>query len=530
MSIIERYNKSICGDIEVIGNSLLVSKRDNGERSFIAFTTKNTPKSINSNSLKSCESFLTCDYNKNFASTSLTLPINTQVCYAEIVVSGTFSIGNSGLSEKELETPIKLILPNGFIREITPDFKTSMVTTVNTTENIKFYMKSADVTGFIRNSGLYALMGVPCYLDNQNRLSTEFASCGFSLTVIYKCNNTKCKNRVIYYIGALPSFDEESETKISFENINQKESSTAKLLLSGCCQFSKEGASSADFSSKDHESNNSIVLSAKNNSKDNFFASQINNRNGYIDTLGSFGTYNHSVPKIGCKSNNIGRDGYFVTTVNLPTQILADKSSGTLRVAVKNNFVLLNSAALCINEDNIEVEGDNSMSDEIIEGSSVSMKNGYDQSDLSKIEAFKNGNFSKFSKQAEIAVTNLKEANPALYPKQDEFLCQSLYDKLYAYNINKIISSTLEYKSATVFEFKKMPALVLNYLITVKYLDNSGDTQISVKSGSVSFLDLSSQKLNECSVKVHLSSAEIGEHEVIVKGCVKLYSNKKQDV
>lgn len=530
MSIIERYNKTVYGEIQFAGNSLLVSKRENGERVSVAFTAdENISSHIeNDTSKTNINPFsnypVSFNYQDNFATTTLILPQKVEVLYSELIWSGIYYVDNSGLSEDELNSPISFILPNGERKLINADLKTSVSSAVSISPYVKSYVRSADVTNLVKEngSGTYAVSSIPAYFDNDKKNTIDYASCGFTLSVIYSFEEIKnhAKKKIIFYVGLLPQNEITKSSEVVFSDFKIKNNLNPKacLCLSGNCEASKNGASSAYFSEDTNDFKSPI--SSSNNLPNNFFAPQINNRFGFVDTLGSFGTLNHLFSNEGCNSDSLGRDGFFLTSIPISNSINKEKSSGTFKIVTKDNFVCLNSAALCIDS-----EGDDIM----VTNYETKINSNYNDSDLTKIEAFKKGDYSKLQgdlKSAELKIQSLKEANSILFESEKkELLCQALIDKLYTYNIIKIKSAVIGYESGKIVKVRKMPALIINYLITINYIDNCGDIQSSVKRGSCSFIDISEEQLKNCSVRIQLNSHQVCEHEVVIKGCVKLYSN-----
>ena len=95
-------------------------------------------------------------------------------------------------------------------------------------------------------------------------------------------------------------------------------------------------------------------LSGANNPQNNFFASQINNANGTLDTSGTFGTRNANAA---AGTNTIAcRQGWDVTAVDVSDKLAASQSSAVIRFTSDGDLYVPNALALQIDSKGANVE------------------------------------------------------------------------------------------------------------------------------------------------------------------------------
>lgn len=88
------------------------------------------------------------------------------------------------------------------------------------------------------------------------------------------------------------------------------------------------------------------IISGPNNPANNFFASQINNENGLIDTSGTFGTHNANATS----GTNIsaGRQGWDITAVDVSSHLEVSQSSAVFRFTSFGDLYVPNALATTI--------------------------------------------------------------------------------------------------------------------------------------------------------------------------------------
>jgi len=88
------------------------------------------------------------------------------------------------------------------------------------------------------------------------------------------------------------------------------------------------------------------LLSGPNNPQSNFFASQINNENGTLDTSGTFGTRNANAAA--GTNTSACRQGWDITAVNVSDKLSASQSSAVIRFTSDGDLYVPNALALQI--------------------------------------------------------------------------------------------------------------------------------------------------------------------------------------
>lgn len=91
-----------------------------------------------------------------------------------------------------------------------------------------------------------------------------------------------------------------------------------------------------------------VALSGPNNFANNFFASQINNDSGALNTTGTFGSRNQTN---GSPGTNIigGRQGWDITNVDVSARLVNNQSSALLTLTTSGDAYVVNANALQIN-------------------------------------------------------------------------------------------------------------------------------------------------------------------------------------
>ncbi|WP_039834644.1 DUF11 domain-containing protein [Paenibacillus sonchi] len=94
-------------------------------------------------------------------------------------------------------------------------------------------------------------------------------------------------------------------------------------------------------------SNTQVALASPNNFANNFFASQINNDTGALNTTGTFGTRNQTNGSPG--TNIIGRrQGWDITNVDVSARLVNNQSSALLTPTTSGDVYVVNGNALQI--------------------------------------------------------------------------------------------------------------------------------------------------------------------------------------
>ncbi len=350
---VRRFSSTNAGNIVATGNTLGLSKQAdaNGpgtEDSIGTFTTlDNTTDIFPFGGFNSWFSGTTGAWLDNGSDAELRLPeYDVEILYAELVWGGSWAYGEENV-QSSLNQPV--VFSYGTDDVIAqPDAATARTFDSTSTEGfaIKYYLRSADVTDFVRDhgAGMYATLGVPA---TQDTMIDELNAAGWSLIVAYRSSLEPIRNLSIFVGGEFVD-----------------ENSVVDYSVSGFCappsgNFAGIAAISALEGDADREGDFLTIaesaagpfaaLSGPNNPEDNFFCSQLNDGDGQLDTAGTFGDKNHNAI---AGVNAIGaRQGWDVTTVGISSSeghLSAGQTSAVLRTETVGDSYLPTAAGLAI--------------------------------------------------------------------------------------------------------------------------------------------------------------------------------------
>ncbi|MDE5756177.1 MAG: DUF11 domain-containing protein [Clostridia bacterium] len=345
MPFIQRYSDVKKGGIIFTGNTLGLSKAANQnapgtEGSIGAFTSLNTALQVGT-----FPAGTTLDYTQNGSRAVLNLPAGATVLYAELVWGGLFRSSANNISAL-INNNVTFNTPLGAF-SIAPDPATSQTFNIPADNiTVGFYVRSANVTTQVQAAlgGTYSVQGVPALIEAIDDRTADTNHAGWTLAVAYEDATQTLRNLTIYSGGAVVSPNTGSTT-ITISNFLTPEvlPITGKIFVSA-----QEG--DAVLTGDRMQFGQSVAtlqdLSGPNNPADNFFASQINNQNGTLDTTGTFGTRNANA----AAGTNIsaGRQGWDITAVDVSNQLAASESSAVIRFTSDGDLYVPNALALQI--------------------------------------------------------------------------------------------------------------------------------------------------------------------------------------
>jgi uncharacterized repeat protein (TIGR01451 family)/MYXO-CTERM domain-containing protein len=292
-----RYSTTAPGGIASTGNTLGLSKASaaNGpgvQDSIGAFISLD-PNSQDNNPLDALNPWpmsTTDRWTQNGSLGVLALPMNSTVLYAELVWAGSYNYYPEDVSGN-----IDDAITFGFEgEEIAVSPASATATTIAETSYTGFaanyYIRSADVTGFVQQhgAGSYTVSGVPA---TQSSDIDSLSAAGWSLVVAYRSDEQPIRNLSVFVGGSF--VDEDATVDYTVDGFcappyGDVEGNVVVSALEGDADLIGDelwlGADSAG---------QFYVLAGPNNPDDNFFSSQINDANGNLDTAGSFGDVNH---------------------------------------------------------------------------------------------------------------------------------------------------------------------------------------------------------------------------------------------
>lgn len=324
MPFINRFSTTTNGAMTFTGNTLGLSKEANtnnaGTRHSIgAFISLNTALQVPTYPFPPGT---TLNWQENSSQAILNIPPGSTVIYAELIWAGQYKTGSVDLSAF-INNTIDFTTPSG-TSSVSLDPATAFNLVVSSSKS--WYVRSADVTSLVQADGAGAysvgkVVGTVLNTDN----STNVA--GWTLAVIYENSLLPFRNMTLF-VGAeiITSSTGSKDVTISGFAAPSSGDVNGRILVS-----SSEG--DANISGDQLLFGETVAtlsnLSGPRNPINNFFASQINNDSGNLDTSGSFGNRNQNA----ITGQNIvaGRQGWDITNVDGSSQIVNGQTTAVVR-------------------------------------------------------------------------------------------------------------------------------------------------------------------------------------------------------
>jgi uncharacterized repeat protein (TIGR01451 family) len=337
---INRFSTIANGAITFTGNSLGLDKATNSN----APGTAGSIGTFTSTDLTLVDGTYppgtTSDWRKNSSAAQLVIPAGSTVLYAELIWSGSYGYGTENVSAF-LNNSVGLKTPAGS-SAISPNATTAQtlgtVSGTTCTAAPCYYVRSADITSLVQaaGAGTYTISGVPAtQSDSENNANTA----GWTLAVVYKNSGMPSRNLSLF-VGAEKAGDP-AATVAGFCTPPTGPRS-GRLLVSA---MEGDRGISGDQMQFGPTAATVTALAGPNNTVSNFFAGQINNDAGLIDTTGTFGTLNHTQTS----SVNGGRQGYDITNVDVSGQLANNQTSAAARGTTTGDQYVINALGLQIN-------------------------------------------------------------------------------------------------------------------------------------------------------------------------------------
>ena len=345
MPIIERFSTIKNGGIVFTGNTLGLSKAANATSpgplgSIGAFISLN-----NALQVSTFPPGTTLDYTQNGSAAVLTLPAGSTVLYAELVWGGLFRSTVNNISSL-LDNSVRFTTPLGS-NDIAPDPSTKQ--NFNITEDnvtVGFYVRSADVTTLVKNamSGTYSTGRVPALIEALDARTSETNHAGWTLAIVYENPSLPLRDLTLWCGGVVvsPSAGSADITLTDFITPDLLPI-TGRLFVSA-----QEGdaALEGDRMLFGRDAASLAPISGPNNPEDNFFASQINDQNGVLDTSGTFGTRNANAA---AGTNTSGcRQGWDITAIDVSARLSVGQTTAAVRFETDGDLYVPNCLALQI--------------------------------------------------------------------------------------------------------------------------------------------------------------------------------------
>jgi len=331
---INRFLGNANGAITFTGNTFGLSKQNNVNAPGTAHSI-GTFFSVNPNSVDGSYPLgTTADWRQNASSAVLRLPTTTtKVLYAELIWGGLYTSNDENVSAF-INNSITFRTPSGNFT-ISPD--TATRSTLTTSPNL-FYVRSANVTNLVTGPGTYTALGVP---GTQGNLENTINSAGWTLAVVYEDPLQRSRNLSLFVGAELTSGTGSTTATVSGFGTPVTGTVNGRLLVS-----SIEGDSviTGDQLLFGPTISTLQAVSGPNNPLTNFFASQINNDAGTLDTSGTFGNVNHPL------GTNISgaRQGWDITNIDVSARLQNNQSTATVRGSTSGDTYVINSLGLQI--------------------------------------------------------------------------------------------------------------------------------------------------------------------------------------
>ncbi|MEK5061634.1 DUF11 domain-containing protein, partial [Paenibacillus sp. FSL H7-0326] len=326
MALFLRFTDNDTGAITFTGNTLGLSRSDTtgvpGTRDFIgAFTTIDTSMQFGS-----YPPGTTDDFNLNSASAILRLPEDSEVLYAELIWAGTYAVtrGTNNYAAF-INKSVSLTTPQGTTFSISPDPVTAQESHRNATDN---YFRSQNVTSIIQQggAGTYTVGGVVGNLDLGNSSANN---CGWTLCVVYENSALPFRNLTLY-VGDVEIASGIPELTTTLTGFATPTSGPISGRMALCAQDG-DANKTGDQVLFGPDVSSLTVLQGPNNYPSNFFASQINDDNGLLDTSGTFGDRNQIAGQPGRQIVG-GRQSWDITNIDVSSTLSNSQTSAVFQL------------------------------------------------------------------------------------------------------------------------------------------------------------------------------------------------------
>lgn len=349
----QRYSNIKNGGFSLIGNTLGLSKASNANApgtlgSIGAFTSLNTALQVGN-----FPPGTTLDYTQNGSAATLNLPAGSSILYAELVWGGLFRSTVNNISSL-LGNAVQFITPAGTV-SVLPDAQTAQNFNItNDGVTVGFYVRSANVTALVKSgmNGVYSTGSVPALIEALDARTSETNHAGWTLAVAYENAALPLRDLTLWCGGTVvsPSTGSTDITLTGFITPNLP-SITGKLFIS-----SQEGDAvlTGDQMLFGETLASLTPVSGPNNPVNNFFASQINNDNGLLDTSGTFGTRNANAAA--GTNTSACRQGWDITAVDVSTLLSSGMTTAAMRFTTEGDLYVPNCLALQIDSEGAQLQ------------------------------------------------------------------------------------------------------------------------------------------------------------------------------
>lgn len=571
MSVIQRYRNTIFGDIEFAGNSLLFSERSCDGGKYIGSTAAVIATELHDPQVTAFPERSTTKLNNDGSSANLNLSENAKVIYAELIWGGIYFLDAQKASENDLERSIRLTLPDNTSYLIKPLAETAFTQKLSGDDNAHAFTRSAVITDLVKSSGggCYTVSGITGVCGLEESLLHN-SGIGWLIAAVYE-DKANCALRSIrFYEGGFEAAAGGETKSISFPGLCVDKESSVLLAAFGADSISDMSA----VEIKPSQTAEPLALYGPDNSKDIFFASLINptddfcTRNGFnitrIDLRNILNKRSDSPEllfKAGLGSYILGAaaisspeplpeitvtedhraiadmPGYCEYIIKISSSGNCDADLLSITVDLDGGFTMLDNS--------LTIGGFPKYGTSIVFPLSLKLQaptKGGSPVELSFIVGgftssirLSPGKFKikyilgNITSPETVYKLSAWKAGGQRMPQHEigRSICQLLWDKLYAYNIDEVKNFEIQYRTARRYMTQQIAVLSCNYAIKLYYIDKLKKEQLSVKNGSVSFFDFPEDFGENYTVKIIPMPIKLNGNEVIFKAAVRI---TKQDI
>lgn len=342
MPFVLRYSSNDTGAITFTGNTLGLSRSSTpgapGTLDIIgAFVTVDTNLQYGT-----YPPGTTPDFPLNSAAAYLRLPVDSIVLYAELVWGGTYRVsGGANDYSAFIDDPVSLTTPLGMTFAVTPDAATAQAIYRNSTYD---YLRSADVTSIVQAGGAGSYIAANIVGNIDYGISTGNC-CGWTLCVVYKDMDFPFRNLSLN-VGLVSIAASSPPVMTTLSGFATPTSGvvTGRMAL---CALDGDANKTGDNVLFGPDAASLAALQGPNNFQNNFFASQINNDEGMLDTTGTFGDRNQTN---GVPGSNIvgGRQGWDITNVDISPTLTNNQTSAVFQLETSGDGYTVNAVGIYI--------------------------------------------------------------------------------------------------------------------------------------------------------------------------------------
>jgi len=332
---VKRYTTIANGGMTYTGNTLGLSKATGSNQpgtngSIGAFVTTDTSLKVGT-----FPSGTTLDWTKNSSSAVLRLPAGSSVIYAELIWGGSYNYGGQNVSAS-LNNAVTFSGPFGNT-SVSP----SPTTAFTTGSGENYYVRSADVTTMVQagGAGTYTVGRVPATVAaSENNANAA----GWTLAVIYGNASLPARNMTIFVGAELTNSSVSTTSSVSGFCTPGAGTINARMMVS---TIEGDSGITGDQMQFGPTTATLAAVSGTNNPLTNFFASQINQDSGALDTAGTFGSRN-STP--GSQGSGV-RTGWDITNVDVSSRMQGNQNTAYARGTTSSDRYTISTIGLQIN-------------------------------------------------------------------------------------------------------------------------------------------------------------------------------------